>query len=200
MKRTIDVVVALFGLVLSSPLMAVVAVLCRMKQGRPVLHRSGRTGQGEKPFVFYKFRTMTDERDPDGGLLRDAARLTSLGRVLRSTSLDELPQLWNVLSGDMSLVGPRPLPIKYLSRYTPEERQRFDVRPGLTGWAQVHGRNAVDWDTRLALDVWYVRNQSLWLDVRILGRTLLMVVRARGISAAGEATMRDLRPERSDQL
>jgi lipopolysaccharide/colanic/teichoic acid biosynthesis glycosyltransferase len=141
-----------------------------------------------------KFRTMTDARGPDGALLPDEERLTPLGRWLRSTSLDELPELWNVLRGDMSLVGPRPLPVTYLERYTPTEARRHEVRPGLTGWAQVNGRNGVNWDERLAMDVWYVDNRSPLLDLRILLRTVAVVLRRKGISGEGTATMRELRP------
>lgn len=146
-----------------------------------------------------KFRTMTDARDGAGNVLPDAERLTAFGRWLRSTSLDELPELWNVVRGDMSLVGPRPLPLSYLPRYTPVEARRHEVRPGLTGWAQVNGRNATSWEERLAMDVWYVDNRSLWLDVRILVKTVATVLRRDGISADGEATMTELRPEPSKQ-
>jgi sugar transferase EpsL len=194
-KRIIDLVVSVLGLTFGSPVLAAVAGTCRVAHGRPVLHRATRAGMGERPFVLYKFRSMTDERGPDGRLLADVERLTRFGRFLRSLSLDELPQLWNVLRGDMSLVGPRPLPVEYLARYTPEERRRHEVRPGITGWAQVSGRNELDWDDRLALDVWYVDHQSLWLDARILGRTAWGVLRRTGIGAAGEATGRSLRPE-----
>jgi lipopolysaccharide/colanic/teichoic acid biosynthesis glycosyltransferase len=196
-KRVVDVVGAALGLLVLSPLLALVAGLVRWRLGRPVLFRQARVGRREAPFTVVKFRTMTDTRGDGGALLADAERLVPLGRRLRATSLDELPELWNVLRGDMSLVGPRPLPVEYLPRYRPEERARHDVRPGITGWAQVNGRNAVDWDERLAMDVWYVRNRSLGLDLRILARTIGAVLRRQGISADGHDTMGVLRPERA---
>jgi lipopolysaccharide/colanic/teichoic acid biosynthesis glycosyltransferase len=159
-----------------------------------VLFRQARLGRAEVPFTLVKLRTMTDATGPDGVLLPDGDRLTPLGRFLRSTSLDELPELWNVLRGEMSLVGPRPLPVTYRHRYTVAERRRHELRPGITGWAQVNGRNALAWDERLALDVWYVDHRSTRLDLQILVRTLLAVVRRGGISAEGEATMAELRP------
>jgi sugar transferase EpsL len=194
-KRAIDLLVSALGLTLGSPVLAAIAAASRLWLGRPVLHRAERAGRDERPFTLYKFRSMTDERGPDGRLLPDGDRLTTYGRTLRSLSLDELPQLWNVLRGDMSLVGPRPLPTEYLPRYTPEERRRHAVQPGITGWAQVNGRNDLPWDERLALDVWYVDHQSLGLDVRILARTVLRVLRREGISGDGSATMAPLRPE-----
>ncbi len=151
--------------------------------------RQERAGRGGVAIVVPKFRTMTDERGSDGELLPDADRLTPLGSRLRSLSLDELPQLWSVLKGDMSLVGPRPLPMKYVERYSAEQRRRLDVKPGITGWAQVSGRNALSWPEKLALDVWYVDNASVWLDIRILARTVMSVVRRDGVSADGHATM-----------
>lgn len=154
-----------------------------------MLFRQMRPGLHGEPFTLYKFRTMTDARDADGNLLPDAQRLTRFGRFLRSTSLDELPELWNVLKGDMSLVGPRPLLMQYLERYTPEQKRRHEVRPGITGWAQVNGRNAITWEEKFALDVWYVDNQSLWLDLRILMLTVWKVLRREAISQAGNATM-----------
>jgi sugar transferase EpsL len=197
-QRVVDLGASTVLLVLLSPVLLVLAVVSRLVQGAPVLHRDQRAGLHERPFTLLKLRTMTDERDADGVRLPDAERLTRLGRRLRSTSLDELPQLWNVLRGDMSLVGPRPLPTAYLPRYTAEERRRHEVRPGITGWAQVHGRNALAWDERLALDVWYVDHRSPRLDARILARTVGQVVRREGISATGEATMGELRPERAE--
>ena len=186
---------AAVAFVVLSPVMAVIAVLVRVRLGAPVLFRQERAGVGGRPFTILKFRTMTDARDPaTGALLPDEQRLTPFGRMLRSTSLDELPELWNVVRGDMALVGPRPLPVRYLERYTDEERRRHDVRPGLTGWAQVHGRNAVGWDERLALDVWYVEHRSVWLDLRILLRTASLVLRRHGINEEGSATMQELRP------
>lgn len=188
-KRIVDVVVAAVALLVLSPLLVVLAVLVRRRLGSPVLFRQCRPGLHGEPFELLKLRTMTDDRHPDGDLLPDGQRLTSFGRWLRSTSLDELPELINVLRGEMSLVGPRPLLTSYLDHYTPRQARRHEVRPGITGWAQVNGRNATDWDTRLELDVWYVENRSLWLDVRILARTLLTVLRREGISSDGHATM-----------
>jgi lipopolysaccharide/colanic/teichoic acid biosynthesis glycosyltransferase len=171
------------------PLLAGLAVLVRWRMGAPVWFRQTRPGLGGKPFELLKFRTMTDTRDAEGRLLPDAERLTRFGRWLRATSLDELPELFNVLRGDMSLVGPRPLLMQYLDRYTPEQARRHEVRPGLTGWAQINGRNALSWEEKFRLDVWYVDHQSLWLDVKILWRTLWGVLKREGISASGAATM-----------
>jgi sugar transferase EpsL len=187
--------VALSSLIVLSPLLTVIALLVRLRLGSPVLFRQERLGLGGRPFVLVKFRTMTDDVDPaTGSPLPDDERLTALGRWLRATSLDELPELWNVVRGDMALVGPRPLPIRYLDRYSAEERRRHEVRPGLTGWAQVNGRNAVGWDDRLAMDVWYVDHRSLLLDLRILWRTVRLVLRREGISGEGTDTMPELRP------
>ena len=172
-----------------SPLFVVLALLIRRSMGSPVLFRQIRPGLDGRPFEMVKYRTMRDAAGADGKPLPDGERLTSLGRFLRSTSLDELPELWNVLKGDMSLVGPRPLLMEYLPRYSAEQARRHEVRPGLTGLAQVSGRNALSWDEKFALDVWYVDNRSLLLDLRIVLLTLLKVVRKDGISAAGEATM-----------
>jgi lipopolysaccharide/colanic/teichoic acid biosynthesis glycosyltransferase len=189
MKRLFDTLLSACGLlVLAVPLMAL-AWLIRRKLGSPVLFTQVRPGLHGKPFRMVKFRTMTDERDASGALLPDAQRLTPFGRFLRSSSLDELPELWNVLKGDMSLVGPRPLLMEYLPLYTPEQARRHEVRPGITGWAQVNGRNAISWAEKFALDVWYVDRRSLWLDVRILWLTVRKVLVRDGISAAGEATM-----------
>lgn len=188
-KRLFDVLGALGLLVVCSPVFLVVMLLVRMKLGSPLLFTQTRPGLRGRPFRLVKFRTMMEATDSRGCLLPDAERLTRFGRVLRSTSLDELPELWNVLAGDMSLVGPRPLLMEYLPRYTPEQARRHEVLPGITGWAQVNGRNAVSWDERFALDVWYVDNRSLWLDLTILGRTVWSVLGRRGVSAAGEATM-----------
>lgn len=194
MKRAFDLFVAGAGLVILSPLLAVVAVLVRLRLGRPIIFRQERAGLHGQPFVLFKFRTMTDRRDAEGRLLPDAARLSPFGVTLRALSLDELPELWNVVRGEMSLVGPRPLPTSYLARYTPEEQRRHEVRPGLTGWAQVNGRNAVAWEARLAMDVWYVDHRSMLVDARILARTVRKVLSRTGIAAEGEATMRELRP------
>jgi FlaA1/EpsC-like NDP-sugar epimerase/dTDP-4-amino-4,6-dideoxygalactose transaminase/lipopolysaccharide/colanic/teichoic acid biosynthesis glycosyltransferase len=194
LKRTIDVVAAALGLILALPILVVVAVLVRLRMGSPVLYRQSRLGLHARSFKLVKFRTMTDDRDSEGGLLPDSQRLTPLGCLLRSLSLDELPQLWNVLSGDMSLVGPRPLPVSYVRRYTPAEYRRHTVRPGLTGWAQVNGRNDLGWEERFAHDVWYVEHRSWWLDIRILARTVVTLARRTGISAQGAATMPEFRP------
>jgi lipopolysaccharide/colanic/teichoic acid biosynthesis glycosyltransferase len=189
MKRLFDLLAALLAsLLLALPLMAL-AWLIRRKLGSPVLFYQVRPGLQGRPFTMVKFRTMTDERGPDGALLPDARRLTPFGRFLRASSLDELPELWNVLKGEMSLVGPRPLLMEYLPLYTPEQARRHEVRPGITGWAQVNGRNAISWEDKFALDVWYVDHRSMWLDVQILWRTVRKVMVRDGISAAGEATM-----------
>ena len=189
MKRTFDFLVALCALIVLSPVLLVVSVWVAVALGRPVLFRQVRPGKDGKPFRMCKFRSMTDGRDKDGNLLPDSERLTRFGKFLRSSSLDELPGLWNVLKGDMSLVGPRPLLMAYLPLYSPEQSRRHEVRPGITGWAQVNGRNAISWDDKFRLDVWYVDNQSFWLDIRILLLTVKKVFARDGISAAGEATM-----------
>lgn len=188
-KRSLDLVVSVMALILLSPVMGVVALLVRIQLGSPVIFSQVRAGYRGRPFRMYKFRTMLDIRDENGGLLPDEQRLTRLGRVLRSTSLDELPELWNVIRGDMSLVGPRPLLVEYLPLYTPEQARRHEVPPGITGWAQVNGRNALSWEEKFALDVWYVDHWSLWLDLRILWRTVIAVVSRRGVSAEGHVTM-----------
>jgi sugar transferase EpsL len=188
MKRQLDATVAACCLVVGAPLMLALAVLVRVRLGSPVLFRQVRPGMGAEPFELRKFRTMTDARSADGELLPDAERLTSFGRFLRSTSLDELPELLNVLRGEMSLVGPRPLLMEYLPLYSPHHARRHEVRPGITGWAQVNGRNEASWDDKLDMDVWYVDNQSLWLDLRILVRTVAQVARRDGISTEGHAT------------
>ena len=193
-KRVLDVVVAATLLVALSPVLVVLAIAVRARLGPPVLFRQARCGMDGRVFEMVKFRSMTEERGPDGELLPDEERLTRFGRWLRSTSLDELPELFNVLKGDMSLVGPRPLPTRYRDRYTPTEARRHDVKPGITGWAQIHGRNDTTWEDRLARDVWYVDNRSFALDVRILTRTLGLVARRQGISATDHATLADLRP------
>lgn len=189
MKRLFDALVSALALLfLAVPLLALVWLVCR-KLGRPVLFRQVRPGLNGQPFEMLKFRTMTDARDASGALLPDAQRLTPFGRFLRASSLDELPELWNVLTGEMSLVGPRPLLMEYLPLYSPEQARRHEVLPGITGWAQVNGRNAISWTDKFALDVWYVDHRSLWLDVRILWLTVRKVLVRDGISAAGEATM-----------
>ena len=189
MKRLFDVVVSACALlVLALPLLVVIWMV-RRKLGSPVFFTQVRPGMHGKPFKMVKFRSMTSERGTDGELLPDAVRLTPFGRFLRSTSLDELPELWNVLKGDMSLVGPRPLLMEYLPLYSPEQARRHEVRPGITGWAQVNGRNAISWEDKFKLDVWYVDHCSLWLDMKILWLTVKKVLVREGISAAGEATM-----------
>ena len=188
-KRAFDATVAAVGLVVGAPVLVVIAAAVRWRLGAPVLFRQWRPGRDGVPFELWKFRTMTDARGPDGGLLADADRLTALGRWLRRTSLDELPELVNVLRGDMSLVGPRPLLMEYLEHYSPVQARRHEVRPGLTGWAQVNGRNATTWDARFAYDVEYVERRGWRLDLRILARTVVQVVRGSGITAPGEATM-----------
>jgi len=189
MKRLMDIAGALVALLLLSPVLLALFVMVRWKLGVPVLFRQVRPGVGGKPFKMMKFRTMTGERGADGELLPDEQRLVPFGQFLRSTSLDELPELFNVLKGDMSLVGPRPLLVEYLPLYSPEQARRHEVRPGVTGWAQINGRNALSWEEKFALDVWYVDNQSLWLDIKILLLTVLKVVKRDGISHDGEATM-----------
>jgi len=189
MKRAVDVVGALVGLALLSPVLLVVALLIRHQMGAPVFFCQLRPGLAGKPFRLIKFRTMHEASDGRGNALPDAERLTRLGQFLRATSLDEVPELWNVLKGEMSLVGPRPLLMEYLPLYSPAQARRHEVRPGITGWAQVNGRNALSWDEKFALDLWYVEHHDLRLDLRIIGLTLRKVVQRDGISAEGEATM-----------
>jgi len=189
LKAVQDRLIALLLLAVSAPLLAVTALAVRLSLGAPVFFRQVRPGWKGRPFTMWKFRTMNEARDREGVLLDDTDRLTRLGRMLRSASIDELPQLWNVLRGEMSLVGPRPLLMQYLNRYTPEQSRRHDVRPGITGWAQVNGRNALSWEDRLALDVWYVDHWSLGLDVKILWLTLQKVLKREGISQRGHSTM-----------
>ena len=189
MKRLMDIVIAVAALIILSPLIAIVALLVRTKLGSPILFRQERPGLKGAPFTLIKFRTMVDARDESGALRPDSERMTDFGRWLRSTSIDELPELWNVLKGDMSMVGPRPLLMHYLPLYSAEQARRHDVRPGITGWAQINGRNAISWDQKFALDVWYVDHQNLALDARILAASLKSVFSRHGISADGEATM-----------
>ena len=192
-KRSFDLLASILLLVLVSPLLVVLAAVIRWRLGSPVLFRQVRPGKDARPFVLRKFRTMRDARGPDGELLPDVDRLTPLGRFLRASSLDELPELVNVLRGEMSLVGPRPLLTEYVPLYSAEQARRHEVRPGITGWAQVNGRNALDWPARLKLDVWYVDHRSFWLDLRILWLTFWKVVRREGISQPGQATMERFR-------
>jgi sugar transferase EpsL len=189
LKRGFDFCVAFIVLMMAVPVMALIAILLAASIGRPVLFRQQRPGLRAQPFMLYKFRTMSERRDAQGELLGDELRLTIVGSILRRLSLDELPQLFNVLKGDMSLVGPRPLLMEYLPLYSAEQARRHNVRPGITGWAQVNGRNAVAWEARFALDVWYVEHQSFSLDLRILWLTVLRVLRSDGINQPGAATM-----------
>jgi sugar transferase EpsL len=190
-QRWLDLVLAVPMLLVLSPLLAVLATLVRWRLGAPILFRQQRAALWGRPFTLYKFRTMTDDRDLNGELLPDVLRLTPFGRFLRRSSLDELPGLINVIRGEMSLVGPRPLPLRYLKRYNPTQMRRHTVRPGITGWAQINGRNAITWEEKFARDVWYVDHQSLCLDLRILALTVWQVLKGEGISPAGQATMEE---------
>lgn len=189
LKRLIDITASSAALVALSPVLAITAYKVKKNLGSPVLFKQTRPGLDGKPFEMIKFRTMKDATDKDGNLLPDSERLTPFGQKLRSTSIDELPELWNVLKGDMSLVGPRPLLMEYLPLYNSEQARRHNVRPGVTGYAQVNGRNTISWEQKFALDTWYVDNQSLWLDFKILAKTVKQVLIKDGISAEGEATM-----------
>jgi sugar transferase EpsL len=193
MKLLFDLTLFFLSLPVLGPVFILVAILVRVKLGSPIFFTQVRPGLLAKPFKMAKFRTMTDERDEQGNLLPDAVRLTQFGKLLRSTSLDELPGLWNVLKGEMSLVGPRPLLMEYLPLYSPEQTRRHEVRPGITGWAQVNGRNALSWEEKFKLDVWYVVNRSLWLDMKILWLTAGKVLKRDGISQEGNATMEKFR-------
>ena len=192
-KRIFDLLTTSLGLIVTLPVLIVISLLVWIFLGTPVLFRQPRPGYKGKPFITYKFRTMTDRCGPDGKLLPDAKRLTPFGRFLRSTSLDDLPQMLNVLRGEMSLVGPRPLLMQYLNRYTPEQMRRHDVLPGLTGWAQIHGRNALDWDEKFELDVWYVDHRTFWLDIKILFMTVGKVLKREGISQPGQVTAEEFK-------
>jgi len=189
MKRLFDIFFSVFLLVLLSPLLVLIAILVWIFIGQPVLFSQARPGLNEKLFTLVKFRTMTNETDSNGVLLEDVLRLNRFGKFLRSTSLDELPELWNILKGEMSFVGPRPLLSEYLPFYNDYQKRRHEVRPGITGWAQVNGRNAISWELKFDLDVWYVENQSFWLDVRILMMTVISVASRKGISEEGKVTM-----------
>jgi len=188
-KRFFDLAIAFPTVIFISPILVLIGFLVRLKIGPPVLFRQIRPGQYGRPFTIFKFRTMTDEWDEDGTLLPDGERLTKLGRFLRNTSMDELPELLNVIKGDMSMVGPRPLLMQYLDRYTPEQARRNEVKPGITGWTQVNGRNALSWEKKFMLDVWYVDNYSHWLDLKIIAKTVIIVLNRKGITQEGEATM-----------
>ena len=191
MKRVFDLVLVIPISIILVPVMAAVAMLVCVFLGSPVIFRQTRPGLHGKPFTMYKFRTMTDHCDGRGALLPDRERLTAFGRFLRASSLDELPELFNVLKGDMSLVGPRPLLMQYLDRYTPEQMRRHDVKPGITGWAQINGRNAISWEEKFRLDLWYVDNRSLWLDIKILLLTFWKTLRRENISHSGHVTMEE---------
>jgi len=192
-KRIFDLLVTTLGLVVILPLLLVISLLVWIFLGTPVLFLQQRPGYKGRPFITYKFRTMTERCGPDGNLVPDAERLTPFGRFLRSSSLDDLPQLWNVLRGEMSLVGPRPLLMIYLERYTPEQMRRHDVLPGITGWAQIHGRNILDWDEKFRLDVWYVDHWSFWLDIKILFLTPWKVFKREGISQPGHVSAEEFK-------
>lgn len=189
LKNLFDKILALFLIILFSPIYIVVSLLIFFKMGSPILFRQKRPGYKEKIFGIYKFRTMTNEKDANGNLLPDDKRLVGIGKFIRSTSLDELPQLFNVLKGDMSFVGPRPLLVEYLPLYNEKQKRRHDVKPGITGWAQVNGRNAISWEQKFDYDVWYVDNQSFWLDIKILWLTFLKVVKRSDISSSTSSTM-----------
>ena len=194
-KRFSDLALSLPALIVLSPLVAGIALLVRTKLGSPVLFRQVRPGLHGRPFTIYKFRTMTDARDADGNLLPDEKRMNAFGSFLRSASLDELPEFINVIKGDMSIVGPRPLLMQYLDRYTPEQARRHEIKPGLTGWAQINGRNAVSWEDKFTMDVWYVDHQSLWLDFKIIFFTVWKVLKREGISQSGQATASEFNPQ-----
>lgn len=189
LKSIVDKILALFLIIIFLPLYIIVSLLIFLRMGRPILFKQKRPGHKEKIFSIYKFRTMTDEIDKDGNLLPDDKRLVGIGKFIRSTSLDELPQLFNVLKGEMSFVGPRPLLIEYLPLYNSKQKKRHDVKPGITGWAQVNGRNTISWEQKFEYDAWYVDNQSFWLDMKILLMTFLKVVKRSGISSSSSATM-----------
>jgi lipopolysaccharide/colanic/teichoic acid biosynthesis glycosyltransferase len=195
LRRAIDLAIAAVGLILASPILVATALAVRFRLGSPVVFRQERAGRRGAPIRIVKFRSMTDERGLDGQLLPDADRLPRFGRLLRASSLDELPQLWSVVRGDMSIIGPRPLPLAYNDRYTPEQRRRLLATPGITGWAQVQGRNALDWPTKLAHDVWYVDNASPRVDLDILGRTVRALLGRTGVTADGHATAPEFRGE-----
>jgi len=196
-KRLFDLVMTLLAFVVLSPVLLMVALLVRVKVGAPILFRQERPGLRGQPFTIYKFRTMTNARDAEGHVLPDAERLTKFGRFLRSTSVDELPELINVFKGEMSLVGPRPLLMQYLDRYTSEQARRHEVRPGITGWAQINGRNAITWEQKFELDVWYVDHASLVLDVKIIVLTIWKILKREGISQPGQATMQEFMGKKS---
>lgn len=188
-KRLFDLLLTIPGLIVISPALILVAILVRIKHGTPVVFSQTRPGYKGQPFTLYKFRSMTNKKDQDGNLLPDKDRLTRFGKLIRAASLDELPELWNVLRGEMSLVGPRPLLMQYLDRYSPEQARRHDILPGITGWAQINGRNLPNWEERFTLDVWYVDNWSVWLDIKILLKTFWKVLKREGINNPAAVTM-----------
>ena len=192
-KCFFDLAIVVPSVIVLSPVFILIVFFVRMKIGSPVIFRQVRPGLHGRPFTIYKFRTMTDERDEDGNLLPDGERLTRLGKFLRKTSMDEFPELFNVIKGDMSIVGPRPLLMQYLDRYTPEQARRHEVKPGLTGWAQVNGRNAITWEEKFKFDVWYVDNQSLRLDLKIIAITVWKILKREGIRQPGQATMEEFK-------
>ncbi|MCT4656946.1 MAG: sugar transferase [Cohaesibacter sp.] len=194
MRRVVDIGIALFVLIVFSPLLLVLVVLVRMKLGNPILFKHRRTGLHGKDFILYKFRSMTDATDQNGNRLPDAARLTRFGKFLRATSLDELPGFFNILIGDMTLIGPRPQDSNFMKRCTPEQFRRHDITPSMTGWAQVNGRNTISWEERFALDLWYIVNRSVLLDFKILALTIYVILQRQGISAQGHATMPEFTP------
>jgi len=198
LKRVFDLTLAISTYLAFSPVMVLIALFIRIKMGNPVFFRQMRPGRHGKPFRIYKFRSMTNQLDSTGCLLPDADRLTGFGKFLRSTSLDEIPELFNVLNGEMSIVGPRPLLMQYLDRYSPDQERRHEVKPGLTGWAQVNGRNAITWEEKFQHDVWYVDHQSLWLDLKIIALTIFKIIKREGISQPGEATASEFNPEGQD--
>ncbi|OWZ83227.1 sugar transferase [Natranaerobius trueperi] len=189
MKRIFDIFISSIFIIISSPILLIIAILVYFKLGTPILFKQKRPGVNGQPFYIYKFRTMTDEKDNQGNLLPDEQRLTNFGQTLRKYSLDELPEIINVIKGEMSLVGPRPLRMKYLERYNERQFRRHEVKPGITGWAQINGRNQLSWEEKFELDVWYVDNRSFWLDFKILFITVIKVLKREGISAEGHATM-----------
>jgi sugar transferase EpsL len=191
MKRAFDLLAGIILIILSAPFLLILAMTVRLFMGSPIMFRQTRPGLGGRPFNLLKFRTMSNLVNDEGVLLPDEKRLTNFGRFMRKYSLDELPQLINVVKGDISFVGPRPLLMQYLERYTPKQARRHEVKPGITGWAQVNGRNAVSWEEKFELDIWYVDNQTFWLDIKILWLTLMKVLKAEGISGEGSATMRE---------
>lgn len=197
-KRFLDIILSLALIAVLSPALILIYVLAKVKLGSPALFKQERPGLHERIFVLYKFRSMTDAKDAEGNLLPDSDRLTGFGKFLRSTSIDELPELYNILKGDMSFVGPRPLLVQYLQRYDKEQARRHEVRPGLTGWAQVNGRNAISWKEKFEMDVWYVDHWSLWLDMKILIMTVAIVLKRSGVSAEGEATIKEFMGNHED--